>query len=167
MAEQLLKIFTGKLAMLRQEEKFLRQASFFYQLGFQPGRLTGSQMAQVDGIMKTAKSLPEARENLRKFIHKQLEKLRDKEERDGKVSWLLEPQISDTPADIKDSLGETLLLWIDKQKYLEARPPDEKPPSGPPDPLAAMRQFWGNVYGLFKYEATCGNPMPLNVGGTP
>ncbi|MEW6519076.1 MAG: hypothetical protein AB1461_06645 [Thermodesulfobacteriota bacterium] len=163
MSEQLLKIFTGKLAMLRQEENFLRQASFLYQLGFRPGRLSGSQMAQVDRIMKTAESLPEARKNLGKFIRKQLKKLEDKEERDGKVSWLLEPHASGRPEDIKASLGETLLLWIDQQKYLEARPPDEKPPSGPPDPLVAMRQFWGTVYGLFKYEAICGNPMPLNV----
>lgn len=169
MTEQLLEIYTEKLAMLRQNENLLKQAQLFYQLGFQPGRLrlSSSQMAHVDVIMNTAKSLSEAHQNLKKFIHDQLKKLKDKEERDGKHSWLLEPHASDRPSDIEASLGDTLLLWINKQKYLELRPPDEKTPSGAPDSLATMRQFWGNVYGLFKYEATCGTPMPLNDGGTP
>lgn len=150
MNEQLTNTLRGKKAFLELEGHLLKQAKRFYELGFHPGNLTSSQMAGISNRLQTASSPKEAQEKVSKFLNKQMEKL---EAKDRQESWL---KTAGGGAK-KDPLGITLQKWIIEKKYL---PADSV--TGDLDHLAALRRFWSNVYGMYRYHKVCNEGMPLN-----
>jgi hypothetical protein len=133
-----------KEAFLKQEELLLRNARTFYNLGFIPRNLSSSQMSAVNECIHTSGSLEDVKKAVGKFIKGQLVKLEKQKERSGKpASWLITP----TGAGGKESLGATLLDWINEGKYL-----DNSTEIAGNDRLSALRRFWSNVYGLYRYR---------------
>ncbi len=130
-----------KEAFLKQEDSLLRKARDFYGLGFIPRNLSSSQMSAVNECIHTSGSIEDVKKAVGKFINGQVEKLKKQKERSGKsASWLIAP----TGDGGKGSLGETLLDWINEGKY--------SPEIAGNDRLSALRRFWSNVYGLYRYR---------------
>ena len=144
MSDRLATALRQKEAFLKQEGLLLRNARIFYNLGFVPKNLSSSQMSAVNECIHTSGSLDDVKKAVGKFINVQVEKLEKQKERSGKsASWLITP----TGAGGKGSLGETLLDWINEGKYL-----DNSPEIAGNDRLSALRRFWSNVYGLYRYR---------------
>ena len=139
----------AKKAFLQSEDVILRKALSFYNMGY--SRLSSSQMAAIGALLQKATSFGEAKKDVVDFLEKQLKKLKAKEQRSGKTSWLLEV----TGSGSKVSLGETLEKWISKEMYLGASLPSAV------DHLATLRRFWGDVCALYRYKKAFGKGMPL------
>lgn len=143
MSDRLATALRQKETFLKHEELLLRNAISFYTLGFIPKNLSSSQMSAVNECIHTSGSLEEVKKAVGKFINGQLEKLEKQKGRSGKsTSWLITP----TGAGGKESLGATLLDWMNEGKYLENRPE-----IAGNDRLSALRRFWSNVYGQYRY----------------
>lgn len=141
MSDRLATTLRWKEAFLKQEALLLRNARDFYNLGFIPKNLSSSQMSAVNECIHTSGSLEDVKKAVSKFINGQVEKLEKQKERSGKsASWLITP----TGAGGKESLGATLLDWINEGKY--------SPEIAGDDRLSALRRFWSNVYGLYRYR---------------
>lgn len=141
MSDRLAAALRRKEAFLKQEALLLRNARNFYNLGFIPKNLSSSQMSAVNESIHTSGSLEDVKKAVSKFINGQVEKLEKQKERSGKsTSWLITP----TGAGGKESLGATLLDWIKEGKY--------SPEIAGDDRLSALRRFWSNVYGLYRYR---------------
>ncbi|HJW85114.1 MAG TPA: hypothetical protein VJ440_00580 [Candidatus Brocadiaceae bacterium] len=144
MSDRLANTLRRKEVYLKQEALLLRNARDFYKLGFIPKNLSSSQMSAVNECIHTSGSLEDVKKAVSKFINGQVEKLEKQKERSGKsASWLITP----TGAGGKESLGATLLDWINEGKYL-----DNRPEITGDDRLSALRRFWSNVYGLYRYR---------------
>ncbi|HQU32376.1 MAG: hypothetical protein HRU72_03335 [Planctomycetia bacterium] len=144
MSNQLATTLRRKEVFLRQETLLLRNARNFYNLGFIPKNLSSSQMSAVNECIHISGSLEDVKKAVSKFINRQVEKLEKQKECSGKsASWLIEP----IGAGGKESLGATLLDWINEGKYL-----DDSPAIAGDDRLSALRRFWSNVYGLYRYR---------------
>ena len=141
MSDRLATTLRRKEAFLKQEKLLLRNARDFYNLGFIPKNLSSSQMSAVNECIHTSGSLEDVKKAVGKFINGQVEKLEKQKERSGKpASWLIKP----TGDGGKESLGATLLDWINEGKY--------SPEIAGDDRLLALRRFWSNVYGLYRYR---------------
>ncbi len=153
MNEQLAAALRGKKPFLELEGHLLKQAKRFYDMGFHPGNLSASQMAAVGNLLQTATSLEDGQEKVITFLENQIKKLTSKESRTGKKDSWLKPSKGTGG---EKSLGATLEKWIDKKKYLEDSVTDYL------DQFAALRRFWSNVHGMYRYKKVCGKDMPLN-----
>ena len=143
MSDRLATALRQKEAFLKQEGLLLRNARIFYNLGFVPKNLSSSQMSAVNECIHTSGSLEGVKKAVGKFMNGQVEKLNKQKERSGKstsCSWLITP----TGAGGKESLGATLLDWINEGKY--------SPEIAGNDRLSALRRFWSNVYGQYRYR---------------
>jgi len=157
MAATLKDAFNRKRCLLKIEDDLLDKARKLYNQGFcstKPGqpRISAAQMAAVEERIQTAVSFNDAVNNVNKFLSKQLQKLKAREERTGKAeSW-------QQPSGTKDKLplGEILKNYIDQQSYL--------PPNSKLDEISRLdllRRFWSYFHGLYRYERTLGYPMSL------
>lgn len=147
MSEQPATALREKKAFLKLEAHLLKQAKLFYDKGFRPENITPSQMAAVGNKFQLAVSTKKAQEEVTRFLNKQMEKLKDKEQT---ASWLKPTEGGN------DTLGGTLRRWVNEEKYLPAGV------NGGLDHLAALRRFWSNVHGMYRYRKICGEDMPLN-----
>ena len=138
--------------LLRIEEHLIARARLFYLLGFFPERLSASQMAAVGDRVHGAASFEEAQHKVIEFLNKQLGKLKNKAQRTGKkTSWLREP----SGAVGETSLGNTLIHWIQEEKYL-----DEAHRYQESIRLVALWRFWATVHGLYRSRRVFGRDMP-------
>lgn len=141
MSDRLATALRRKEAFLKQEELLLGKARIFYNLGFIPKNLSSSQMSAVNEYIHTSGSLEDVKKAVGKFMNGQVEKLKKQKERSGKAtSWLITP----TGTGGKESLGATLLDWINEGNYSPGIAGDDR--------LSALRRFWSNVYGLYRYR---------------
>jgi len=153
-----------KKAFLDLENHLLNQARALYRMGFTPEHLSSSQMAAVGERIRTARCFHEAQTKVSDFLEKQMQKLKAKADRAGKsvkpTSWLI-PSAKGNKGNTgsvnsETSLGETLIHWIEKERYLEG-----SAESGDIDRLAALQRFWSDFYGHYCYQKACGESMPL------
>ncbi|MBF8276364.1 MAG: hypothetical protein HW390_1437 [Candidatus Brocadiaceae bacterium] len=144
MSDRLATALRQKEAFLKQEQHLLRNARIFYNLGFVPKNLSSSQMSAVNECIHTPGSLEDVKKAVGKFLNGQVAKMKKQKERSGKsASWLITP----TGAGGKESLGSTLLDWINEGRYLY-----NSPEIAGDDRLSALRRFWSNVYGQYRYR---------------
>ncbi len=153
MSDQLTTVIRQKATFLKLEERFLRKARIFYNLGFIPKNLSASQMSAINEHIYSSGSLEDVKKKVSIYLKKQLKKLESQKDRSGKcTSWLTRPVgIADG-----ESLGDTLCKWINDKKYLE-----NSSEIGEIDRLAALRRFWSNVYGQYRYQQIFNQVMPL------
>lgn len=138
--------------LLRIEEHLIARARLFYCLGFFPERLSASQMAAVGDCVHGAASFEEAQHRVIELLNRQLGKLKNKALRTGKkTSWLREP----SGAVGETSLGNTLIHWIQEEKYLDKAHRSEESIR-----LVALRRFWGTVHGLYRSRKVFGRDLP-------
>lgn len=140
------------LALTSLENDLLQQARILYQMGFTPENLSSSQMAAVAECIYTASNCETAKGRVKKFLTNQLNKLKAKAERSGKAtSWAL-PRPTGGGG---ETLGQTLMQWIENEKYLEQQLPANL------NRLEALRYFWSRFHGLYRYQAEMQQDMPL------
>lgn len=140
------------LALTSVEDNLLQQARILYQMGFTPVNLSSSQMAAVAELIHTASNYETARARVKKFLTDQLNKLIAKAERSGKAtSWALSPSTRASG----ESLGQTLIQWIEDEKYLEECSRENL------NRLAALQYFWSRFHGLYRYQSEMKQIMPL------
>ncbi len=150
------------LELILLESALIERAQALYSLGFTPKALSSSQMAAAGEQILGAGTFEKALAGLRGWLGAQLTKLRAEVERGGKPkSWLSTPGAGAS----QSTLGEELLVWIERQSYLGDSVPQ------PLDRLAALRRFWDRLDGLYRYESATGEAMPLHAlahspGGT-
>ena len=150
------KVYESSAALARLDEELIRNARELYALGFDRN-LTRAQMSAVGEKIRAASSHQKAIADVRTWMKGQLEKLRERERRDRKRSWLVEARGGEPD----ESLGEALLRWISGEVYLPASVPEGL------DRLAALRRFWSRFDGLHRYECEMKEAMPLTVPAAP
>lgn len=138
-------------ALARLEEHLIKSAWNLYALGFEPGTPRPAQMSAVEEIIRLAPDHRSAVKSVQEWMDRQLEKLRERMERDGQRSWLVNPR-GGNPG---ESLGETLKRWLAGELYLPEEIPEDL------DRLAALRRFWARFHGLHRYHVEMKAPMPL------
>ena len=136
-------------ALASVEEVLIERARELYRLGFKC--LSPSQMSAFGELLRTAPSRVEAQKCAESWMKTQLDKLREEEKRKGKPRSWLAPATGGGAA----SLGEELLAWIEKDRYLGETPPADL------DRLDALRRFWGRLHGLYRYEVETKGEMLL------
>ena len=162
MSKELSTALRQKKALVGMEEYLLKKARSFFMSSFGSKapysdkplyrEISASQMASIGNRLQTANGIEEAKQRAIGFLQDQLKKLEAKEKRTGnKSSWLL--QSLGTGG--KDPIGQTLIRWIDEQKYLVGHPEMDRI-----DTLIALRRFWSNVHGLYRYAKSFGT-VPL------
>ena len=158
MIEELSTALRQKKALVGMEDHLIDKAKSFFASSFGSKapygekplyrEISASQMAAIGNRLQTSNNIEEAKQRVIDFIKAQLKKLETKKERTGnKSSWLLQSMGTGGV----DSIGETLIGWIGKQKYLLGHPEMERI-----DPLVALRRFWSNVHGLYRYAKSFG-----------
>lgn len=156
MATTLKDAINRKRWLLENEDALLDKARKLYKQGFCPTRpkqprISAAQMAAVEERIQIAVSFNDAVDNVNKFLSKQLQKLRAREERTGKAeSWQQPSETEDKP------LGEILKNYIAQQSYL--------PPNSKLDEISRLdllRRFWSYFHGLYRYERKLNSPMVL------
>jgi hypothetical protein len=138
-------------ALAHLEAHLIKSARNLYGLGFEPGTPQPAQMSAVGEIIRLAPDHRSAVKSVHEWMDKQLEKLRERMERDGNQSWLVNAQ----GANPGESLGETLKRWLSGELYLPKNIPEGL------DRLAALRRFWTRFHGLHRYHFEMKRPMPL------
>lgn len=141
------------LALLTSQRQvdLIHKAHTLYGFGFKPKQIRASQMASVGELIRRAETFDKAAGQVESWMANNLDKLRARSERTGKVeSWLIPPQ-----GDQAASLGDLLVDWIVSQRFLEPEPPPEL------DRLEALRQFWDRFHGLYRFQTEMGREMRL------
>jgi hypothetical protein len=144
----------SELALLASQRQvdLIRKAHTLYGLGFRPEQVSASQMASVGELIRRAETFDKAAAQVGSWMANNLAKLRARRARTNRVeSWLISPKGGQA-----ESLGDLLVDWIVKQRFLEPEPPPEEL-----DRLEALRQFWGRFHGLYRFQAETGRQMPL------
>jgi hypothetical protein len=145
------KALRSDAALARLERHLIIKARNLYALGFEPDTPRPTQMAAVGELIRSASDHRSAVESVQRWMTRQLDKLREREERDGKQSWLVDVR-DGAPG---ESLGGTLMCWLSEQRYLPDNAPEEL------DRMAALQRFWGRFHGLHRYHVEMKRPMPL------
>lgn len=150
------KVYESDAALALLDEDLIRRARELYALGFDPN-VRRAQMSALGDLIRTARNHGEAVLSVRAWMENQLDKLRERERRDRKRSWLVDAEGSEPD----ESLGEALVRWISGEVYLPAPVPEGL------DRLAALRRFWARFDGLHRYECELEEAMPLTVPAAP
>ncbi len=149
MEQQATQAMAEELAFRKAEPAVLEKAIQFYRLGFEPQRLSSSQISAVGNCLRNQGSFENAKDNVSRFISGQLKKLKAKAE-DGKPeSWLRPAQSGG------DSLGNILLDWIKKERYLQNVDIRNV------DRLRALRLFWSHIKDQYHYKKAFDKNMPI------
>ena len=149
-------VYESDAALAGLDEDLIRRAQELHTLGFDP-KLRRAQMSALGERIRTASSHDEAVRSVRAWMENQLRKLRERERRDKKRSWLVEAGGGEPG----ESLGEALVRWISGEVYLSTPVPEGL------DRLAALRRFWARFDGLHRHHCEMEEAMPLTVPATP
>lgn len=152
MSTELERTLRSDVAMAGLEEHLIRRARVLYQMGFTRAKISPSQMAALGECIRGAANHKSAIEQVSGFLSKQTTKLKAKEDRTGKAESWTAPVVDGG----SETLGDTLMGWVERARYLEGAPKAEHL-----DPLAALQRFWIRFHGLYRYEAAMGKGMPL------
>ena len=155
MNEQAEAALEQKKAFIEIEGHLLIKAIKLYSMGFNTKNLSSSQMSAVGEHLRRSETIEKAQMTVCDFIKKRLKRLKNKDKTDiaeKNTSWLIQANGKQDNA----SLGEMLMEWINKERYLE-----NVTEFNAIGRLAVLRRFWNNVYGQYRYCKVMDEDMSL------
>ena len=152
MNEQAEAALEQKKAFIEIEGHLLIKAIELYRMGFNTKNLSSSQMSAVSEHLRRSETIEKAQRAVCDFIGKRLDRLNNKTDAEKNTSWLIQANGKQDNA----SLGEILMEWINKERYLE-----NVTEFNAIGRLAVLRRFWNNVYGQYRYCKVMDEDMSL------